>query len=193
MELVAWRLENEADPRIGDEVEPDLVRRARCSAGDRAGKAPVDCAVQVAAQDAFDLGMACDDFGKSRGIVEAEIVHVGNARREWRVMHQDHGRPIELRRECSVEPTQSLGAQHPTMLTGDERVERDKPYWVIFDRELQVALCRGTCRNRRTPSPSRTHPVRPPAPHNRPEDSGLVTHTAVLDEWPGPAPSSPGL
>ena len=38
MELVAWRLENEADPRIGDEVEPDLVRRARCSAGDRAGK-----------------------------------------------------------------------------------------------------------------------------------------------------------
>lgn len=65
MELVAWRLENEADPRIGDEVEPDLVRRARCSAGDRAGKAPVDCAVQVAAQDAFDLGMACDDFGKS--------------------------------------------------------------------------------------------------------------------------------
>src|ERR1700730_2363948 len=74
MELVAWRLENEADPRIGHEVEPDLVRRARCSAGDRAGKAPVDCAVQVAAQDAFDLGMACDDFGKSRGIVEAEIV-----------------------------------------------------------------------------------------------------------------------
>jgi len=25
------------------------------------------------------------------------------------------------------------------------------------------------------------------------QDSGLVTHTAVLDEWPGPAPSSPGL
>src|SRR6266404_5679035 len=24
-------------------------------------------------------------------------------------------------------------------------------------------------------------------------ESGLVTHTAVLDEWPGPAPSSPGL
>src|SRR5207302_8752024 len=53
-----------------------------------------------------------------------------------------YGRPIELRRECSVEPTQSLGAQHPAMLTGDERVERDKPYWVIFDRELQVALGR---------------------------------------------------
>jgi hypothetical protein len=25
------------------------------------------------------------------------------------------------------------------------------------------------------------------------QDSGLVTHTAVLDEWPDPAPSSPGL
>jgi hypothetical protein len=57
-------------------------------------------------------------------------------------MHQDYGRPIELRRECSVEPTQALVAQHPAMLTGDERVERDKPYWVIFDRELQVALGR---------------------------------------------------
>src|ERR1700746_3521471 len=142
MELVAWRLENEADPRIGDEVEPDLVRRARCSAGDRAGKAPADWAVQVAAKDALDLRMSCDDFGKSRGIVEAEIVHIGNTRREWRVMHQDYGRPIGLRRECSVEPTQSLGAQHPALLTGDQRVERDKPYRVIFDRELQGALGR---------------------------------------------------
>src|SRR5580704_4834034 len=71
-----------------------------------------------------------------------KLSHVSDARREWRVMHQDHGRPIELRRECSVEPTQSLGAQHPAMLTGHERVERDKPYWVIFDRELQVALGR---------------------------------------------------
>src|ERR1700751_66568 len=102
MELVAWRLENEANRRIGDEVEPDLVSRARCSAGDRAGKAPVDCAVQVAAQDAFDLGMACDDFGKSRGIVEAKIVHVGNTRREWRVMHHDNSRPIALRRWRTV-------------------------------------------------------------------------------------------
>jgi RNA-directed DNA polymerase len=89
MELVAGRLEDEADLRIGDEVEPDLVRRARRSAGDRTCKAPVDCTVQVAAQDAFDLGMARDDFGKSRGIVEAVIVHVGDARREWRVMPEE--------------------------------------------------------------------------------------------------------
>src|ERR1700748_1298591 len=89
MELVVWRLKNEADPRIGDEVEPDLVRRAWCSAGDRAGKAPVDCAVQVAARDAFDLGMACDDFGKSRGIVEAEVVHVSNPRRDRDLVSRD--------------------------------------------------------------------------------------------------------
>ena len=63
MELVAGRLEDEADLRIGDEVEPDLVRRARCRAGDRAGKASVDCTVQVAAQDAFDLGWTADEVG----------------------------------------------------------------------------------------------------------------------------------
>ena len=98
------------------EVEPDLVRRARCSASDRAGKAAVDCAVQVAAQDAFDLGIACDDFGKPRGIVEAEIVHVGDARHEWRVMHQDHGRSIELpARAVSSQPSRSAHSIPPCL------------------------------------------------------------------------------
>ena len=141
MELVSWRLENEADRRIGDELSriwcavlgavPATVpakRRSLRGAGGRTG--------------CVRLGMAYVDFGKSRGIVEAEIVHVGSARREWRVMHQDHGRPIKLRRECSVEPTQSLVAQHPAMLIGDKHVEGGKPYWVIFDRVLQVAFGR---------------------------------------------------
>ena len=76
------------------------------------------------------------------GIVEAVIVHVGNARRERRMMHQDHGRPIRLCSERRVEPAEPLGAQHPAMLAGDERVERDKPQRVIFDRVLQVAIGR---------------------------------------------------
>jgi len=105
-------------------------------------KRRVDCTVQVAAEDAFDLGMARDDFGKTHGIVEAVIVHVGNARRERRMMHQDHGRPIRLCSERRVEPAEPLGAQHPAMLAGDERVERDRPQRVIFDRVLQVAIGR---------------------------------------------------
>ena len=64
VELVAGRLESEADPGIRYEVEADLMRRARRGAGDRAGKAAVDRAVEMTAQDAFDLRMAPDDRGK---------------------------------------------------------------------------------------------------------------------------------
>jgi len=49
MELVAGRFEHEPQRRLGGEVEAELVRRARGGAGDRAGKAAVDRAVQMAA------------------------------------------------------------------------------------------------------------------------------------------------
>ena len=58
MQLIAGRLEDEAERRPGAEVESDLMRRARRRAGDRAGKAAVDRAMQMAAQDALDLGVA---------------------------------------------------------------------------------------------------------------------------------------
>jgi hypothetical protein len=59
MQLVAGRLEIEADTRSGNEIDSDLMRGARRGPGNGAGKAPIDRAVQVAAQDAFDLRMGC--------------------------------------------------------------------------------------------------------------------------------------
>ena len=82
MQLVAGRLEIEDDTRSGNEIDPDLMRGARRGAG----KAPIDRAVQVAAQDAFDLRMAPNHLGKSGGIIKAVIVHIGDTRREGRLL-----------------------------------------------------------------------------------------------------------
>src|SRR5947209_10744896 len=72
MQLVSGRFERKAQRRIGQQVERDLVRRARRGPGDRAGEAPIDRSMQVAAKDALDLGMARDNFGEGAGIRSEE-------------------------------------------------------------------------------------------------------------------------
>src|SRR5439155_23578890 len=75
MELVAGRFEHEPQRRPGGEVEAELVRRARGGAGDRAGKAAVDRAVQMAAQDPLDLRIAGYDRGEPLAIWQTGPVH----------------------------------------------------------------------------------------------------------------------
>src|SRR6267378_1986906 len=75
MELVAGRFEHEPQRRFRSEVEAELVRRARSGAGDRAGKAAVDRAVQMAARDALDLGMAGYDRSKRLAVLQTGPVH----------------------------------------------------------------------------------------------------------------------
>jgi hypothetical protein len=55
VKLVARRLEREADPHIGAQIEDDLMRGARSCPGDRAGKAAFDRAMEMPAKDSFDL------------------------------------------------------------------------------------------------------------------------------------------
>ena len=73
MELVAGRFEHEPQRRLGGEVKAELVGRARGGAGDRAGKAAVDRAVQMAAQDALDLRMAGYDRSERLAV---EFIHL---------------------------------------------------------------------------------------------------------------------
>src|SRR5437868_9920375 len=82
MQLIAGRFEHEPQRRFSGEVEADLVRRARGGAGDRAGKAAVDRAVQMAAEDALDLRMAGDDRSERLAVLETGPVHALDARRE---------------------------------------------------------------------------------------------------------------
>src|SRR5712672_3941539 len=82
MEVVAGRFEHEPQRRFGGEVEAELMRRARGGAGDRAGKAAVDRAVQMAAQDALDLRMASYDRSKRLAVLQTGPVHALDAGRE---------------------------------------------------------------------------------------------------------------
>src|ERR1700738_1496085 len=66
MELIAGRFEHESQRRLGGEVKAELVRRARGGAG----KAAVDRAVQMAAQDALDLRMAGYDRSERRAVLQ---------------------------------------------------------------------------------------------------------------------------
>src|SRR5438876_6912356 len=99
MELIARRFEHEPQRRFGSEVEAELVRRARGGAGDRCGKAAVDRAVQMAAQDALDLRMAGYDRGERLAVLQTGPVHALDAREEGWVVHhqQDRAAPAPRR------------------------------------------------------------------------------------------------
>jgi hypothetical protein len=65
VKLVARRLEREADPHIGAQIEDDLMRGARSCPGDRAGKAAFDRAMEMPAKYSFDLRVSAYDLRKS--------------------------------------------------------------------------------------------------------------------------------
>ncbi len=143
MQLVTGRLEIEADTRSGNEIDPDLMRGARRGPGNGAGKAPIDRAVQVAAQDALDQRVAANHLGKGGRIIKAVIVHIGDTGREGRVMHHDDGWTLGWRSEGRVEPSELIGAQRSAVLAIDQRIEGDEPQRVVFDCVMQLAVGRG--------------------------------------------------
>src|SRR5712671_890557 len=106
VKLVAGWLEREAEPRLGVEIEDDLMCRAWRRPGDCAGKAAVDRAMEMTAENSLDLGVAADDLGKASTAGEAGPVHPGDASHEGRMVHQDQGRPIRRSREGVTDPSQ---------------------------------------------------------------------------------------
>lgn len=142
MQLVARRLEIEADTRSGNEIDSDLMRGARRGPGNGAGKAPIDRAVQVAAQDALDLRVVANHLGKSCGIIKAVIVHIGDTGREGRMMHHDDGWTLGLFGERCVEPGELIGAQRSVVLAIDQRIQGNEPQRVVLDCVVQMAVGR---------------------------------------------------
>src|SRR5208282_3601806 len=104
VELVAGRLEREADPCVGAEIEDDPMRRARSGPGDRTGKAGFDRAMEMPAKDALDLRVAANDLGKGGTAAESEPVHSGDSGHEGRIMHKHQGGPIRRFCESAVDP-----------------------------------------------------------------------------------------
>src|SRR5438105_15176369 len=104
MELIAGWFEHESERRLGGEVKAELVRRARGGAGDRAGKAAVDRAVQMAAQDALALRIAGDDRSERLAVLQTGPVHALDARQEGWMVHHQQDRSRRRRGKDVVEP-----------------------------------------------------------------------------------------
>jgi hypothetical protein len=87
-----------------------LRRRARGGAGDSAGETAVDRAVQMAALNALDLGIADYDRGERLGVLQTVSVHPLDARHKVWMVHHQQDRSCRRRGERVIEPGEPLRA-----------------------------------------------------------------------------------
>ena len=152
MQLIAGRFQGEAEPRLGAEIERDLMRRARRGPGDRAGKAALDRAMKMAAENSLDLRVAADDLGKGRTAAEPGAVHPGDPGHKRRMVHQYQGGPIRRLREGVVDPAQPVGTEEPAAFARHQGVERDDAHRVVVDHIVEEAPLGADTRRRQRPS-----------------------------------------
>src|SRR5947207_6932133 len=142
VELIAGRLEREAEPRLGAKIEDDLMRGAWSGAGDRTGEAAFDWTMKMAAEDSLYLRMTPNDLGETGAVGEPGLIHPADSGQKWRMMHQDQSGPILRPREDAIEPPQPLRAQGPAALARHQRIEPDDAQRVILDRVVEESLPR---------------------------------------------------
>jgi hypothetical protein len=142
MDMKGRRLEIEARGDAFAQVERHLMRGARCHAADRAGPADLDRPMMVTAEDALDLAVPRDDGRHRRTVDAVDGVHVADAGREGRVMHEDDRRLLRRLFEPRGEPGELLTADLALGLAGDLRVERDEADGMILDRVAEPLACR---------------------------------------------------
>ena len=119
------------------------MRRARCGAGDRAGKAPVDRAVQMAAQYALDLAVAGDHRGERCGVFQPEAIHVDRCRSQRAGDASSPGSAVGRAAECGRAKPGARRTSIPPCSTRDRACRAPiKPHRKTLDREMQKAVCR---------------------------------------------------
>ena len=96
------RLHDEGRGGIGCDIKIDLVRGARTGERERASEFRLDRTMHMAANDTFHLRVAFDDLGEFTWVCQTHAVHVGNSRRERRMMHEDQGRFIRRMLQARV-------------------------------------------------------------------------------------------
>src|SRR5580704_10633136 len=94
VKLIAGRLEREAEPRLGAEIEDDLMRGARSGPSDRTGKTAFDRTMKMPAEDSLDLGVTPNDLGETGAVGEPGLIHPADSGQKWRMMHQHQSGPI---------------------------------------------------------------------------------------------------
>src|ERR1700680_3921489 len=142
VELIAGRLEREAEPRLGAEIEDDLMRGARSCPRDRAGKAAFDGTMKMPAEDSLDLGVTPDDVGESGAVGEPRLIHPADSGQERRMVHQHQSGPMWRCRKDLIEPPQPFRTQSPAALPRHQRIEPDDAQRVVLDRVVEKPLPR---------------------------------------------------
>src|SRR5215471_342562 len=79
MQLIAGGLERKTEPRLGSQIQDDLMRRARGRSRDCAVKPGLDRTMQMPAEDPLDLRLTSDSLGKGRAVAEPGQVHAADA------------------------------------------------------------------------------------------------------------------
>jgi len=131
------RLHAEAAGGVGMDVERDLVRRAGAGQGRPATDLGMDRAMEMTAQDQFDLRMPGDDLGEGLAAQKADLVHVADAGDEGWVMHHHQRGHVGFVGQRAVEPVEPLAAEFAAALARDQRVEANEAQRIVVDRELE--------------------------------------------------------
>lgn len=136
VQLVAGGFENEALRAVGAQVQRNLVRAARAGGRQRAAKAALNGAVQMAAQQAFDLRVLAQQLFERAGAFQARCIHVRDAAGKGRVVHGDDGR-ARVFCKARAQPRQAPRAQLAVALPGHHGVKHQQPQRPQVQRVLQ--------------------------------------------------------
>ena len=98
----------------------------------------LDRAVDVAANDALDLGVTRNGLAERIGAAQPRgAVTPANAGAEWRVVHEHERWARRGGGQARLDPRQPGLAKRPANLSGHDRIERQQAQRVVLDRVVQ--------------------------------------------------------
>jgi len=121
MHLIGRRLQRERADRVRPQVEHHLMSGAGSGRGERTVPASLNRPMQMAAENAFDLGMALDDLAHGVSSGEPDYIHVVDHGAKRRMVHEQHCRAAAARGKRVRQPFQPLVAERAASLAFDQR------------------------------------------------------------------------
>ena len=137
----ARRLHHEFRCGIAGQVEGDRMRRRRRRHRHRAAEARLDVPMQVAADDALDLGVAFDQRRKlTAAALQADLVHVADEGGKRRVVHGDDRRRAAVFGQRCRQPGEAIVVELAMRRLRHRRVDGDEAQAAEIDGVLQERI-----------------------------------------------------